>query len=71
MAALPDNSVKLRSEGIATTVKRSLDDKAIQNLGVHLALNLQMTTELNVLKAKTMKLGNTIMVFLLQCNAIW
>eukprot|EP00957_Ditylum_brightwellii_P088417 6734145-Ditylum_brightwellii.AAC.1 len=52
MSALPENSVKLRREGIAMTVKRSLEEKAIWNLGVHLALNLQITTEQNVLKAK-------------------
>eukprot|EP00957_Ditylum_brightwellii_P099774 7600371-Ditylum_brightwellii.AAC.1 len=66
MAALPKTSVKLRREGIAMTVKRSSEGKAIQNLGVHLALNLQITTELIVLKAKTMKFGNAIMVCLLR-----
>eukprot|EP00957_Ditylum_brightwellii_P014083 1062309-Ditylum_brightwellii.AAC.1 len=71
MAALPENYMKLRREGIATTIKRSLEENAIWNLGVHLALNLQITTELNVLKAKTMKFGNATMVYLLQCNEIW
>eukprot|EP00957_Ditylum_brightwellii_P023809 1796743-Ditylum_brightwellii.AAC.1 len=41
MSKLPENMVKIRCQGLATTLKRTLKDKAIRNLGVIRALTLQ------------------------------
>eukprot|EP00957_Ditylum_brightwellii_P007984 604588-Ditylum_brightwellii.AAC.1 len=35
MEQLPENTVKFHSKGIATTLKRTSEDKAIRNLGVN------------------------------------
>eukprot|EP00957_Ditylum_brightwellii_P121847 9291978-Ditylum_brightwellii.AAC.1 len=71
MSKLPENTVKIRRQGIATMLKRTLEDKAIRNLGISRALNLQEVTELANLKANTHKFAYAVSVCPLQQDEIW
>eukprot|EP00957_Ditylum_brightwellii_P050748 3847930-Ditylum_brightwellii.AAC.1 len=44
MEQLPENTVKLCRKGITTMLKRTLEDKAIKNVGVNRVLSLQEVT---------------------------
>eukprot|EP00957_Ditylum_brightwellii_P211685 15366464-Ditylum_brightwellii.AAC.2 len=56
MEKLPANTVKIRCNGTAATLKQTAENKAIRNLGDNQALILQEETELENLKTKTHKI---------------
>eukprot|EP00957_Ditylum_brightwellii_P077267 5872003-Ditylum_brightwellii.AAC.1 len=68
---LPQNTVKLRRAGIATTLEQSASDTAIRNLGVQITLTLQIQMELEHLKIKTRKFSLAITVCSLRQDEIW
>eukprot|EP00957_Ditylum_brightwellii_P083909 6376802-Ditylum_brightwellii.AAC.1 len=71
MLKLPENTAKIRHQGIVTMPKRTSKDKTIRNLGVSRALTLQKVTELANLKAKTHKFAYAVSVCPLRRDELW
>eukprot|EP00957_Ditylum_brightwellii_P168267 12809870-Ditylum_brightwellii.AAC.1 len=71
MEELPANTVKIRQNEIATTMKQAAENKAIRNLGVNQALTLQEKTEPANLKTKAHKFAYAVSVCRLRQDKIW